>query len=50
MPKITKAQNAMLAKHKVHHTRKHMAMMRALMRNGMTFKKSHNLTMKYIGK
>ena len=50
MPKLTKKQNDMLKEHKVHHTKKHIDMMKELMRNGLSFKKSHNITMKYIGK
>ena len=50
MTKLTKRQNDMLKEHKTHHTKKHMDMMRELMRNGITFTKSHKITMKYIGK
>tara|TARA_R100001591_G_C4245504_1_gene155754 strand:- start:391 stop:543 length:153 start_codon:yes stop_codon:yes gene_type:complete len=50
MVALTKKQKEMLKKHKEHHTEKHMAMMKELMRNGLTFKKAHNITMKYIGK
>ena len=48
--KLTKKEKDTLEKHKVHHTKKHMNMMKELMRNGMTFQKSHTITMKYIGK
>ena len=50
LKKLNKSQLDMLKQHKVHHTKKHMDMMKELMRNGLTFKKSHNITMKYIGK
>ena len=50
MVALTKKQKDMLKQHKEHHTAKHMAMMKELMRNGFSFKKAHNFTMKYIGK
>ena len=48
--KLTKSQKESLDKHKVHHTKKHMDMMKDLMKYGLTFRQSHNITMKYIGK
>jgi|TARA_R110000796_G_scaffold238069_1_gene358300 hypothetical protein len=47
---LTKKQKETLAKHKVHHTSKHMAEMRKLMSNGKTFTQSHKLAMKKVGK
>ena len=50
MVKLTKKQKEMLKEHSKHHTKKHMDLMKELMRNGMTFKKSHTITQKYLGK
>jgi len=47
---LTEAQKKMLEKHKVHHTAKHMTMMRKLMRGGMSFTAAHKKTQKEIGK
>ena len=47
---LTKLQRATLAKHKVHHTAKHMAFMRKEMNKGKTFKQAHILAMKKVGK
>ena len=38
---LTKRQKETLAKHKVHHTAKHMAFMRKEMNKGKTFTQSH---------
>jgi len=46
---LSAKQKEQLQKHKVHHTAKHMTMMRKLMREGMSFTKAHNKTMKEIG-
>ena len=48
--KITKRQEDTLEKHSEHHTAKHMAMMRKLMREGKTFTDAHRLTQKAIGR
>ena len=48
--KLTARQEAALERHKVHHTAKHMAMMKRLMKSGMTFTESHKMTMKEVGK
>jgi hypothetical protein len=48
--KLTARQEAALEKHKEHHTAKHMALMRKLMRGGMTFTESHKKAMKEVGK
>lgn len=47
---LSKRQKETLAKHKVHHTAKHMAMMRKLMNDGKSFTASHKLAMKKVGK
>ena len=47
---LTKKQKETLAKHKVHHTAKHMAFMRKEMNKGKTFTQSHKLAMKKVGK
>lgn len=39
-----------LARHKEHHTAKHMTEMRKLMRDGKTFTQSHKTAMKKVGK
>mgnify|MGYP003108496457 CR=1 FL=1 len=39
-----------LKEHSKHHTKKHMAEMRKLMRQGKTFDEAHNSVMKTIGK
>ena len=47
---LTKRQKETLAKHKVHHTKKHVAFMRKEMNKGKTFTQSHKLAMKKVGK
>jgi hypothetical protein len=47
---ITDAQNKKLKEHSVHHTKKHMAMMRRLMRSGKSFTVAHRETQKKVGK
>jgi hypothetical protein len=47
---LTDSQKKRLKEHKVHHTSKHMSMMRKLMKDGMSFKRAHDKTMKEIGK
>lgn len=44
------SQAATLAKHKEHHTSKHMTIMKKEMMNGKTFKQSHTIAMKKHGK
>tara|TARA_R110001583_G_scaffold46412_6_gene145580 strand:+ start:2761 stop:2907 length:147 start_codon:yes stop_codon:yes gene_type:complete len=46
---LTKRQKQTLAKHKVHHTSKHMAEMKRLMNKGKTFTQAHKLAMKKVG-
>ena len=47
---LTDAQKNRLKKHSVHHTKKHMDMMKRDMMNGMSFKMAHEKAMKSIGK
>lgn len=48
---LTVRQKKALARHKEHHTAKHMTEMRKLMRDGkMTFAQSHKAAMKKVGK
>jgi len=50
---LTDSQKKRLKEHKVAgdgHSAKHMSMMRKLMKDGMSFKKAHDKTMKEIGK
>ena len=47
---LTKAQKSTLEKHKVHHTAKHMALMRKKMKEGMSFSRAHSLAQKQVGK
>ena len=52
MPKknLTARQTAALARHKKHHTQKHMTEMRKLMKAGKTFTESHKSAMKKVGR
>mgnify|MGYP004454196869 CR=1 FL=1 len=47
---LTKRQIDSLNKHKKHHTKKHMDLMKKLMREGKSFDESHNMAMKKVGK
>jgi hypothetical protein len=47
---LTKIQIDSLNKHKKHHTKKHMDLMKKLMREGKSFDESHNMAMKKVGK
>ena len=47
---LTKLQRATLAKHKKHHTAKHMTFMRKEMVKGKTFTQAHKLGMIKLGK
>jgi len=47
---LTKKQKATLDKHKVHHTAKHMTLMKKLMNQGKSFTESHKIAMKRVGK
>lgn len=43
-------QKRLMNEHKKHHTTKHLAMMRKLMKEGYCFQQAHDITMKKIGK
>jgi|TARA_R100001460_G_scaffold6483_2_gene17040 hypothetical protein len=47
---LTKRQKTTLAKHKKHHTAKHMKSMKFLMGKGKTFTQAHRLAMKKVGR
>ena len=46
----TKRQNSALKRHSAHHTKKHMAEMRKLMKKGSTFSEAHKKAMKKVGR
>tara|TARA_R100001163_G_C4916132_1_gene98334 strand:+ start:145 stop:306 length:162 start_codon:yes stop_codon:yes gene_type:complete len=48
--KLTKRQTNALARHRRHHTKKHMAYMRSQMKKGKTFTQAHKAAMKKVGK
>ena len=50
MAKLTPKQIVTLNKHSKHHSKKHMDMMKKLMREGSSFKAAHNKAQKQIGK
>tara|TARA_Y100001937_G_scaffold50553_1_gene70440 strand:- start:207 stop:395 length:189 start_codon:yes stop_codon:yes gene_type:complete len=47
---LTKKQKDTLKKHSVHHSKKHMAMMRKEMRAGKSFSAAHKKAKKLVGK
>ena len=47
---LSKGQKDLMKEHKVHHTSKHMTMMKKLMLQGFCFQQAHTITMKKIGK
>ncbi len=47
---ITKQQKSTLLKHSKHHSKKHMALMRRLMRQGRSFTQAHKAAQKEVGK
>ena len=47
---LTKRQKTTLAKHKKHHTAKHLKSMATAMRKGKTFTQSHKIAMKKVGR
>ena len=47
---LTKKQKDTLKKHSVHHSKKNMAMMNALMNKGKSFRFAHRQAMKIAGK
>tara|TARA_Y100001938_G_scaffold139958_1_gene207504 strand:+ start:2499 stop:2651 length:153 start_codon:yes stop_codon:yes gene_type:complete len=50
MKKLTKRQQATLKKHSVHHSKKHMAMMKKEMRMGKSFTFAHKKAKRLVGK
>jgi len=50
MKKLTDRQKSTLKKHSVHHSKKHMAMMRKEMRAGKSFTAAHKKAKKLVGK
>ena len=50
MKKLTDRQKKTLKKHSVHHSKKHMAMMKKEMRAGKSFTAAHNKAQKMVGK
>ena len=47
---LTKKQKDMLAKHKEHHSKKHMDLMKKLMKEGKSFAEAHKIALKEVGK
>jgi|TARA_A100001391_G_scaffold185729_1_gene154473 hypothetical protein len=47
---LSVAQKQLMKEHKVHHTKKHMDMMKKLMLDGYCFQQAHTLSMKRVGK
>jgi hypothetical protein len=50
MAKLTDRQKKTLKKHSVHHSKKHMAMMKKEMRAGKSFTASHKKAQRIVGK
>jgi len=50
MAKLTPKQNQRLATHSQHHSKKHMDMMKKLMRQGVSFTEAHRRTQTKVGK
>jgi len=48
--KLTEKQIKMLEKHSAHHSKKHMDMMKKMMRDGKTFTAAHKASQKEVGK
>ena len=48
--KLTTRQKAAMERHAEHHTKKHMAEMRRLMKAGKTFTEAHKMAMKKVGR
>ena len=47
---LTKRQQNAMRRHRRHHTKKHMTLMRKLMLEGKTFTQAHKNAMKKVGK
>ena len=50
MVALTQRQKNTLKKHSVHHSKKHMDMMKKEMRSGKTFSAAHKKAQKLVGK
>ena len=50
MKKLTDRQKKTLKKHSVHHSKKHMAIMKKEMRAGKSFTAAHKKAQKMVGK
>ena len=50
MAKLTPKQIVTLNKHSKHHTKKHMDLMKKLMREGTSFKAAHTAAQQQVGK
>jgi len=50
MVKLTPKQIVTLNKHSKHHSKKHMELMKKLMREGKTFEQAHTVAQKQVGK
>tara|TARA_R100001591_G_scaffold5306_2_gene11661 strand:+ start:570 stop:722 length:153 start_codon:yes stop_codon:yes gene_type:complete len=50
MTKLNLSQMRKLKAHSVHHTPKHMNLIKKLMREGKTFKQAHTTAQKQVGK
>ena len=50
MAKLNLSQMKKLKAHSVHHTTKHMNLMKTLMREGKSFKVAHTAAQKQVGK
>jgi hypothetical protein len=48
--KLTKRQQTTLQRHSRHHTKKHMAFMRAQMRKGKSFTAAHKAAQRKVGR
>ena len=48
--KLKKRQEDTMKRHSEHHSKKHMDLMRQLMRDGKTFTEAHKLAIKKVGK
>ena len=47
---LTDRQKAIMKKHSVHHSAKHMDLMKNLILSGKTFEQAHTIAMKKVGK
>ena len=48
--KLTEGQKKKLEKHADHHTKKHMELMKRLMRQGLSFNEAHSIAKARVGK